>query len=278
MQRPPPKNPRAEVENLLARDLMTPHVISLRSTDPFCELVKAMATNNISAVVIHDSENQGQYYICSHSDVINFLQNQGLQMQNLSKIPIGLIMKGPIDLVDEESSIEKVIRVMNEKGYKRVIIGKNGQATGVISTRDILMWNNMYFKKGIPIALLVMDNKTSILIAKHIFTKNVTRQVNSSLIELFGGAISSISRITEEILTQSGKMRGIQKTDVAILFEEDLEITAILACDNPSLELRRKLRAFLQQFRLKYHDIIAHLDCATYLKELPITEILAYFD
>ena len=72
---------------------------------------------------------------------------------------------------------------MHEKGYKRVLVGRSGTPTGILSTRDILAWNNSYFKPAKPFILMIMDNDTSIILGKHVFKENFPHKLNNELIE-----------------------------------------------------------------------------------------------
>jgi CBS domain-containing protein len=266
------------IETAKAKDIMSKGVISLSPRAPFSDLIRAMHLSNISAVVIHDeNDTDPNYYLCSHSDIITFLYNQGLSSQILGDIPIGLLMKGPVRLLDEELSIDEVVRVMNEKGYKRVIIGKNGKATGVISTRDILLWNNLYFAPGKPIALIIMDNTSSIIIAKHIFESNFSQKINNELIELFGGALTSISYITEETLSQSGAMKQLDKDNYSMMFEEMEGFTGILICDRPSLIMRRQLVIFIKRFLEIYGLMFSHPENRKFATEVDISQLIQNF-
>ncbi len=230
-----------------ARDLMTRYVLMLPSTAVFGELVDLMYKNKVSAIVINNPETQS-YFIISHTDVIEFLQKRRNNTQDLFTVPLKTIMKSPVQIIDQNISIDKAIRLMNERGHKRLVLGKNGIPTGIISTRDILLWNNRFFKPGKPIMLLVLDNESSILIAKHKFKENLTREINDDLVEIYGGALASINTITNEVIHADGKMRIIQKDKFSVLFEPREKITGILVTTHNNIELRRRLYAFVESF------------------------------
>ena len=230
-----------------ARDLMTKYVLMLPSTAHFGDLVELMFKNKVSAVVINDPEKQ-KYYIISHTDVISFLQETKDKPHTLFSSPLSSIMKSPVEIVDQNISIDIAIRLMNERGHKRLVLGKHGIPTGIISTRDILLWNNRFFRPGKPIMLLVFDNETSLLISKHKFKQNLAREVNDDLVEIYGGALASINNITNEVIHSDGKMRVLQKDSFTILFEPREKITGILVATHNNIELRRRLFAFVESF------------------------------
>ncbi len=230
-----------------ARDLMTRYVLMLPSTANFGDLIELMFKNKVSAVVINDPEKQS-YYIISHTDVVEFLHHSRMKTETLFQTPLKVIMKSPVEIVDQNISIDIAIRLMNERGHKRLVLGKNGIPTGIISTRDILLWNNRFFRPGKPIMILVLDNATSLLIAKHTFKENLTRQVNDDLVEIYGGALASINNITNEVINADGKMRILQKDKYTVIFEPREKITGILVSTHNNIEFRRRLFAFVEAF------------------------------
>jgi CBS domain-containing protein len=249
-----------------ARDLMTKYVLMLPSTANFSELVDLMFKNRISAVVINDPEAQ-KYYIISHTDVIEFLYNSKDNPKDIFKSSLQSIMKSPVEIIDQNISIDKAIRLMNERGHKRLVLGNHGFPTGIISTRDILLWNNRFFHAGKPIMLLVLDNETSLLIAKHKFKENLAREVNDDLVEIYGGALASINNITNEVIHATGKMRILQKDSFSILFEPREKITGILVATYNNIELRRRLFAFVECFMEKYGTFFNSESYANHPKE-----------
>ena len=236
------------------RDLMTKYVLMLPSTALFGDLVELMFKNKVSAVVINNPDTQ-KYFIISHTDVITFIHKSRENPQSIFSSPLSSIMKSPVDIIDQNTSIDKAIRLMNERGHKRLVLGKNGIPTGIISTRDILLWNNRFFKPGKPIMLLVLDNDTSIVIAKHKFMDNLTREINDDLVEIYGGALASINNITNEVINANGKMRVLQKDSYSVLFEPREKITGILVVTHNNIELRRRLYGFVESFSEEHKDL-----------------------
>ncbi len=238
-----------------AEDIMTPYVIKLGLDGKFKDVVELMSEKKISAVFIEDAPNK-QYFIITKTDVIDFLKNGAISNQNLPDISVREFMVGPIETIDYETSIDNVIRYMTEHNYKRVLISKGGEAAGVVSTRDIMKWNNTYFKPAKPQILLFMDNINSTFVAKEIFEENIDDEVKDELIDLYGGALTSISAITDEIINKSGEMRQLLKDKRSILFEPYQGITGVLVSDYNSIELRQKLKQATKKFYEQYKNII----------------------
>lgn len=270
------------VEHPVASDIMTPYVYWLPSTANFLDVVRMMYEKRVSAIIIREAA-KGKYFVISHSDVVEFLVKRREAREgfcDVLDVPVAQLMRGPVDLIDDDAPLDRIIHKMFQKGYKRVLIGKAGapEPSGIISTQDILTWNNSYFKPAKPIALLVADNDSAVIIAKHLFRENFGAGINDELIELFGGALSSIGKMTDEILHQSGQMRTLRKENYTILFEPHQVVTGILICNNNSIELRRRLHNFVERFCRQYREL---LESAAYgyakPAELDIAELAAMF-
>lgn len=238
---------RIDVNSAIAGEIMTPFVIMLEIDANFQDLITLMHENRISAVFIHDPSDD-KYYIISQTDIVRYLEKGGISKQDLANTPVRELMTGPIELLDFNIPVDKIIRYMAEKRYKRVLISKDGKPTGVVSTRNVMKWNNTYFRPSKAQVLLFMDNYTSNFVAKHIFDKNLDSELEKDLIDLYGGALHAISIITDEVIKKSGKMYHIMKDKRSILFEPYINITGILICDYNSVDLRRKLQQATKLF------------------------------
>ncbi len=239
----------------IAEQIMTPYVVMLDTNATFKDVIGKMQKHNISAVFIEDTA-ENEYFIITKTDVINFLNSGGMGEQNLSEISVKKVMQGPTSLIDVNTPIDTIIRFMIEHNFKRVLIGRDNKPAGVVSTKDIMQWNNTYFKPSKPQILLFMDNINSIIIAKHIYEENIGQDVEDDLIDAYGGAITSISAIIDEILKKSGTMRQLLKDKRSILFEPYKGITGILISDYNSIELRRKLQIATKKFYEMHAKII----------------------
>ena len=242
-----------KLEHPLAKDLMTSHVVMLPSNAKFRDLVNLMYDKRLSAVIIHDKDSE-DYYLISHSVVIDFLKKDiDIHGYNdIYEVPLLHIMRGPIKIINKYTPIDDVIRLMTERGYKRVLIGDKKKPVGILSVRDIISWNNKYFQKSEPILIMLIDNSSSILIGKHIFADNsnnvkTKRIINKDLLDLYGGALSSLNAISDEVLSNSGETYVIQKEKYSILLEPRNKVTGILISTQNSISLRRRLFDFMNR-------------------------------
>ncbi len=243
-----------DVQEAVAGEIMTPYIIQLDTNAVFSEVVKDLRENNISAIFIYDSQNDS-YFIISQTDVVKFLYEGGLNKEKIAETPVKQIMQGPVEMLDIETPVDKVIRFMTSHNYKRILISKEGKATGVISTRDILKWNDTYFKPSKPQILLIQDNESSNIIARHFFEECIEEDIKKELIDIFGGAMKSMSIITEEVIHKSGNLYNLMKTKRSVLFEPYRNIIGILICDYNSIELRRNLHNATKIFFEKHAQL-----------------------
>jgi sugar-specific transcriptional regulator TrmB len=114
----------------------------------------------------------------------------------------------------------------------------------------------MYFKPAKPLIFIVYENQSGIVLGKYIWQENIYSDLNQDLVDMIGGAFTSISSIIEEIFKESGHLRILQKDNYQIMFEYHENITGILFTDNNSIDLRRRLRDATDEFFEEYKEIL----------------------
>ncbi len=265
-------------ESYVAKEIMTPYVVLLDDKAKLRDIITLLDKHKISAVFIHNKDDI-DYYIVTKTDIINYLNNGGLNEINLGEMSIKTIMKGPIELIDAKTPIDKIIRFLIDNNYKRTLISENGKAIGVVSTKDIMKFNNTYFKPAKPQILLFMDNFNSTFIAKHIYKENLEDDISPDLIDIYGGALTSISIITNHIIKKSGTMRQLIKDRRSIILEKYKGITGILISDYNSLDLKQKLYLATRKFYRKHEEIIenSHNQETGISLELEINSVVPIF-
>ncbi|MBD3351373.1 MAG: CBS domain-containing protein [Candidatus Lokiarchaeota archaeon] len=262
------------IENTIARTIMTDHIYKLNIEASLDQVVKLMNDEHISGVFLED-EKSNQYYIITHTDIVAWLNSAVGKPLHIEQVNVSDIMNGPVEMIDENMPIDKVIHHLRDKDIKRTLVARDSKPIGVISFSDILQWNYNYFKVGIPQAFLVIENKSGILIGKHIFEENIDEPVNQELMDLFGGALKSISHITNEVLGKQTQMKNLIGENHAVLFEVFFEITGILICDQHSIELHQKLHTAVRLFYKKHEKRIQSKGLKT---EWNVSDIIGAFD
>jgi len=189
------------------------------------------------------------------------------------------LMKGPIELLSEEIPLDSLMAYMTQHGYKRVIVERDHKPVGVVSTTDILLWNNMYFKPGKPMVLAMMHNDSGIFIGMHIFVENIATNspMNAELLDMIGGAFKSISAMLAEVMNQPGNLRELEKNAYVVNFEPRDIITGILICDRKSIKMRHVLHLVTNLFWNDYGAKITKWGPESGVQMIKLTKYIDYF-
>jgi CBS domain-containing protein len=272
-----------DLEHPIAKDIMTPLVYSISSQENFSSAIQSMVEKRISALLVN---HETQYFIITYRDIAACLYNNRNSPKNLDDIKIVDWMKGPVDLLDENTPIDSVIHYLFKHGYRLAIIGKQGVPTGVVSISDILMWTDIYFKPSKPLVFALIHNPSSILIGSYIFKENlegdinngkIKHGVNQDLLDLFGGALQSVSQILEEIVDQSGYVRELEKESYVITFERREFITGILFSDKKSIDMRHRLHQVTNLFCERYGREIQSWNENIGIQTIDLTDLAQFF-
>jgi CBS domain-containing protein len=263
------------VEELVAQEIMTPHVLMLPPTATLKDIIEMMSERRVSAVV---SRVEGEpFRVISHSHLIDFFHSHEGAIDT-SQIPLTALPFREVALVRPHTTVDEVIRLMVARNCKRVVVGENDTPIGVISTRDILTWNDHYFKQARPLIFLVIANGSGIIVGQHIFYDNLDAELNAALVELIGGALSAISHIIDEVMDGAGYMRQLEKENITILLEPRPHFTCALFCDTNSIHLRRDLHDATAYFHEKHKRLIEEVaaGCAP-CQTIDVSDVADYF-
>lgn len=272
-----------DLEHPIAKDIMTPLVYSISSQENFSSAIEQMVEKRISALLVN---HESQHFIITYRDVAAFLYRNRNSPNDLNNIKVADWMKGPVDLLDENTPIDSIIHYLFKHGYRLAIIGKQGVPTGVVSISDILMWTDMYFKPSKPLVFAMIHNPTAILIGSYIFKENLEVEINNKklrhgvnqdLLDIFGGALQSVSQILEEIIDQSGYVRELEKESYIITFERREFITGILFSDKKSINMRHRLHQVTNLFCDKYIKEIKMWNENIGISTIDLTDLAQYF-
>ena len=247
-----------DVEQPLAKDIMTPGVYQINSEASLIDALTMIYERTISGLLVSD-RNKNQFFIITHKDIIAFLYHKREQPINLKEYKVNMLMEGPVEFIDPELPLDLLIRYILTYGYRRVFVGRDNIPMGVVSMTDILQWNALYFKPAKPLVFMILNNISGVILGKFIFKENIPRELDAELIDLVGGAFSSISNIIEEVMSGSGRIRELEKENYKILFEQREFITGILFADNKSLELRHRLHLATNAFCERFFEDIERI-------------------
>ena len=119
---------------LTAADIMSRKVVTKGPNDDVTRIAADMQRHNIGSVVI--VENRKLVGILTERDFVRIVERVGALLEkSLAKDH----MTTPVFSVGSDASLVDVIRLMSEKHVRHlVVLDKNGQVAGVISSRDLM--------------------------------------------------------------------------------------------------------------------------------------------
>jgi diguanylate cyclase (GGDEF)-like protein len=107
-------------------------LVSVDRNDPIREVLRKMVEHNISAIPI--LENNVAVGIVTEKDVLK-LANDDVSLQE----PVGKYMSSPVTFANLETKLIDVVKTMNTKHIRRVIVeDADGLAAGMITNRDLV--------------------------------------------------------------------------------------------------------------------------------------------
>lgn len=143
---------------MLAKDIMTREVITVRPDTSIEEAAKLMVDNKVSGLPVVDeegkivgivtekdlmvkaSEFKIPFYITLFDSII-FLENPIKFNNHIRKYfasQVKEVMTARVVTVDEETPVPEVARIMQTEKVNRVPVTQNGVITGIITRNDIL--------------------------------------------------------------------------------------------------------------------------------------------
>jgi Predicted signal-transduction protein containing cAMP-binding and CBS domains len=118
---------------LTAEDIMSPLPSILPDDISAASATKIMATDHKGFVLIGDSNSV--VGIVTEWDLISKIM---AEKRNPETVTLKEIMSSNINSVEEKTPTRKVTVIMSRNGIRRILVGKDGKYTGVITSRDIL--------------------------------------------------------------------------------------------------------------------------------------------
>jgi CBS domain-containing protein len=143
---------------LLAKDIMTVEVLSVKTTTTVAELAELLSNNKISGAPVVDDEKE-LLGVVTESDLIDqkkkvhiptvitildsviYLENPDKMEKEIKKIvgtTVGDIYSKDVVTVSEQTSIDEIATIMSEQGVHTLPVIESGQLVGVIGKKDII--------------------------------------------------------------------------------------------------------------------------------------------
>jgi CBS domain-containing protein len=118
---------------LRVADAMTKDVRVVREDTNMQEVVHTMTKFDISSIVVVQKDRP--IGLITHKDVIIKVLEQDFVT---SALTARHVMSAPVTTISEDATIEEAAKMMASKGYKKLIVVRNGSLVGIITTTDIV--------------------------------------------------------------------------------------------------------------------------------------------
>jgi len=118
---------------ITANDLMNPNVLAIRDTASMKELAAFLVDNEITGAPVEDRAGK-LVGVASAVDVVR-LQAKG---EDGDKLKVKDLMTRSVYTVSEDATVSEVASTMIDHHLHRLLVTRDGQPVGIISTSDLL--------------------------------------------------------------------------------------------------------------------------------------------
>ena len=118
---------------ILVRDVMTKEPRVVRRDTNVQEVVATMNKYDISSIIV--VEEKRPIGIVTHKDIISKLVQARIPPDAVTAREV---MTSPIITINEDSSIEEAARLMSKKHIKKLIVTRNNELAGIITSSDLV--------------------------------------------------------------------------------------------------------------------------------------------
>lgn len=143
---------------MLAKDIMTREVIAVKPSDRVDEVARLLVEHKISGIPVVDEDNhvvgiitekdlivkaselRVPFYVTLFDSII-FLENPIRFNNDLKKytaVNVKDAMTKQVVVVEEDTEISEVVKIMQNKRINRVPVVRNGKLVGIITRNDVL--------------------------------------------------------------------------------------------------------------------------------------------
>ena|SRR5579884_1896594 len=114
---------------MIARDIMTTKVCTIRPEASAKEIAELLYRERISGAPVVDAEDR-IIGIVTEADIISKVDREGLS--------VGDIMSHEVISVEEETPVNEIAALLTERKIKRVPVVHDGKLVGIVSRADIV--------------------------------------------------------------------------------------------------------------------------------------------
>ncbi len=120
---------------MLAKDVMKTEVVTVSSSAPITEAALSMREEDIGALVAVDDEGRPVGIITDRDIVVSVVANS----KNPVEILVEEIMTKKLIVVQEDTSILEILKILAKNSIRRVPVMKKGKLVGIVSVDDLIV-------------------------------------------------------------------------------------------------------------------------------------------
>ena len=122
--------------SMSVRDIMSVNVVTITPDASILEAAKLMDTMDLGSIVIVDR--QRPIGIITEADIVRRVVAEG---KDVNSTVARDVMSSPLFYVSPTTPLTEAMRIMARSNIRRVVVLKNGNLAGIITSRDILKWS-----------------------------------------------------------------------------------------------------------------------------------------
>ena len=131
--------PTTTIEEVMRKD-----IIKLTPEDTVAKAAREMSKKDLGCIVIvEDSKPTG---VVTERDIVKRVISKG---KKPSKVKLGSVMSSPVITVDYDSSIHEASKIISEENVRRLIVTKNDEIVGIVTSIDLLNYAPEIFEEEI---------------------------------------------------------------------------------------------------------------------------------
>ena len=112
---------------------MSSPAITVYIDDNISEVASLLRSNNIGSTVVLDN-NSHPIGIITERDIVGRVISKN---KNPSEIMAGEVMSKPLHRIDPDATITEAAKIMRNQGIRRLVVFKDAELVGIISSDDI---------------------------------------------------------------------------------------------------------------------------------------------
>lgn len=120
---------------MLAKDVMKTEVVTVSPSAPITEAALSMREENIGALVVVDDEGRPVGIITDRDIVVSVVAYS----KNPVEILVEEVMTKKLIVVQEDTSIFEILKILAKNNIRRVPVMKKGKLVGIVSVDDLIV-------------------------------------------------------------------------------------------------------------------------------------------